>query len=105
MLVQSLWWGNEAIDIPFEIIDLICWHLDPFSLARTACVSKTWQEAASADVMWKLFVRSTPKAPHGASNQQNHKAVLGKLATGAPAGLAAFSILHVDVHQETPRPR
>ena len=48
---------DKAIDIPCEIVDLICWNLDPFSLGRTACVSKVWREAASVDIIWRQFVR------------------------------------------------
>ena len=88
---------NEEVDIPFEIIDLICWHLDPYSLARTSCVSRTWREAASADALWRLFFEGCVKSP---PNLMHNKATFGKLAAGLPAAQLGFSILYEIFHQD-----
>lgn len=75
---------DKAIDIPCEIVDHICWNLDPFSLGRTACVSKVWREAASVDIIWRQFVRHWP-APVPTRTCQadgNSKLLFGKLASG-----------------------
>ena len=77
---------DRAIDIPFEIIDLICWHLDPFSLGRAACVSKAWQEAASAETIWRQFTKHSPTilSPRSCKADGQYKSLFGKLASGQP---------------------
>ena len=75
--------SDKASNIPFEIVDLICWHLDPFSLARTACVSRIWRQAASADTIWRPFLKASKAAMSICPGEEGNMAVFGKLAAGA----------------------
>ncbi|KAK9850433.1 hypothetical protein WJX84_000076 [Apatococcus fuscideae] len=74
---------DKAIDVPFEIIDLICWHLDPYSLGRTACVSKSWREAASAEPIWRQFLKHSRAAAYMRCHQADarNNVLFGMLAS------------------------
>ena len=57
----------------------LCRHLDPITLARSACVCREWQAAAEDDGLWRLHCERLHGRP----------AAVAVTATGARAGTAA----------------
>ncbi|XP_008240746.1 PREDICTED: probable F-box protein At5g04010 [Prunus mume] len=43
---------------PWEVLDLVCHHLDPKSLAVASCVCKSWLISMSSDHLWKPICTS-----------------------------------------------